>query len=118
VAGRAAHRLWLSGEARNPHRHARPLHRPGQEAHRVDRVVLAAVANRLAGPGRLEDLECLVEHPGATAVVELITGHRVLAGEMIGAKAYPQSQPAAAQQIERGRLTRDLDGPATGERRH
>src|ERR687895_912601 len=100
VAGRAAHRPWLSGDARNPHRHARALHRPGQEAHRVDRVVLATVANRLAGPGRLEDLERLVEHPGATAVVALLTGDRELACELVAAEADAKRQPAAAEQVE------------------
>jgi hypothetical protein len=72
--------------------------------------VLAAVENRLAGPGGLENPERLIEHPCATPVVELLAGDRVLAGEVVAAEPDSQRQPATAEQIEGRRLARDLAG--------
>src|SRR4029453_13435050 len=59
---RTPKRLSLSGVAAPPHRDSRPLNRPGQEPHAVDRVVLTTVVYGLARPGRRQDLQGLVEH--------------------------------------------------------
>jgi len=83
VPDRAAKWPGLAVVAGDPDRHAGTLHRPRQEPHRVDRVVLATMADPLPGPGRLEDPERLVEHSGALAVVELLARDRVLAGELV-----------------------------------
>src|SRR5256885_5112908 len=87
VAGCAAQRLAVAGEAGDPHRHAGVLQRSWPEAHAVDRVVLTPVAHRRTRPGSHQDLQGLVEHPRAAQVVELLTGDRELAAEAVAAKA-------------------------------
>jgi hypothetical protein len=79
--------------------------------------VLAAVIHRLARPGGAEDLERLVEHLRALAIVDLFAGARVLSPELVAAKAYAERQPAAAEHVQRRRLARDLDRPPPGQRR-
>ena len=78
--------------------------------------MLAAVVDRLAGPGGREDLERLVEHPCAPAVVELLARLRVLAAELIAAQTDAERQPAAAEPVQRRGLPGDLDRPAPGQR--
>jgi hypothetical protein len=68
-------------------------------------------------PGGLQDLECLIEHPRAHPIVELLARDRVLPGETVAAEPDAQRQPAAAQPVEGGGLARDLGRPAPGERR-
>ena len=57
VPGGAAQRFDVAGKSRDPHRHAGPLHRSGQEGDAVDGVVPAVVVHRLAGPRGGEDLQ-------------------------------------------------------------
>ena len=118
VPCRPAERPGLAVEPRDPHRHARPLDRARQEAHAVDRVVLAPVVDGLTRPCGRQDLERLVEHPRAPPVVDLLARHRVLASELVAAEADPERQPAAAEPVERRRLPGDLDRSPPCERRH
>ena len=109
VPRRPAHWPGLAVVARDPHRYARPLDRPGQETHAVDRVVLAAVVHRFARPGGRQDLERLVEHARASAVVELLAGDRVLAREPVAPRPTPSvSRPPLSRSsvaVSRATLT-------------
>src|SRR6185436_10369810 len=115
VPRRPADRLGPAVVARDPYRNPRPLDRPRQEAHAVDGVVLAAVVHRFAGPGGRQDLERLVEHARAAAIVELLAGHRVLAREPVGAQADAEREPAVAEPVERRGFPGDLGRPSSCE---
>ena len=88
-----------------------------QEPQTVDRVVLTSVVRRLTRPRGRQDLEGLVEHPGAPPVVELLAGHRVLVPEAVATKADPESESALAQPIERRGFPGNLDRASSGKRR-
>jgi hypothetical protein len=98
MPGRTAERPDLPVYPPDPDRHAGPLHRPRQEPHAVDRVMLAPVSDRLARPGRGQDLEGLIQHPRTPSVVEFLAGDRVLAGELVAAEADASvSRPALSR---------------------
>ena len=89
----------------------------GQEAHAVDRVVLAAVVDRLAREQPVEDVERLVEHPGPTAVVGLLAEARQLAPAAVEPEPDAEHEAPARQVVEGDGLAgHDLRAPA-GERR-
>src|SRR4030095_6667367 len=88
-------RLSLSGVAAHPHRDSRPLNRPGQEPHAVDRVVLTTVVYGLARPGRRQDLQGLVAHPSAPAGIEFFPCDRKLVPGPVAAEADAERQAAA-----------------------
>src|SRR5918995_6571742 len=71
VAGRPAQRFEVPGECRGPHWYPWSLNRSRQELDIVDEVVLAAMVDRLAGPGSREDLESFIEHLPSHSIVEL-----------------------------------------------
>jgi hypothetical protein len=77
--------------------------------------VLTAVVHRFARPGGRQDLERLVEHACASAVVELLAGDRVLAREPVAAQADAKRQSAAAEPVERRCFPGDLDRPTSRE---
>ena len=108
-------RLSLSGVPAHPHRDPRPLNRPGQEPHAVDRVVLTTVVHGLARPGGRQDLQGLVEHPCPPAVIEFLSRDRKLVPGPVAAKADAERQAAAAQPIKGRGLPGDLDRSAPGE---
>jgi hypothetical protein len=81
-------------------------------------VVLAVVVDGLAGPRAGQDLERLVEPGRPDPVVGLLARAGELAGEPVGAEADAEGEPAAAEQVQRGRLTGQLRGPAPGDGRH
>jgi hypothetical protein len=58
----------------------------------LDGVVLAAVVDRLTGPGGGEDLECLVEHLASQPVIELFAGFGQLAAEAVAAQADAEGE--------------------------
>src|SRR5918992_5895418 len=115
VPGRPAQWPGLAVVPRYPDRHAGALHGPRQEPHGVDRVVLAVVLHELSRPGGLEDLERLVEHLSALAVVELLACDRVFAAELVAAEADAKGQAAIAEPVKGRGLARHLDRPAPGE---
>lgn len=57
VARRPLQWLEFSGEAGDPHWHARLMYRSGKELCAVHCVVLTVVVDRLAGPGGGQDLQ-------------------------------------------------------------
>ena len=99
-------RLSLSGVPAHPHRDPRPLYRPGQEPHAVDRVVRTTLVHGLARPGGRQDLQGLVEHPCAPAVIEPLPCERKLVPGPVAAEADAERQAAAAQPIQASATSR------------
>ncbi len=117
VPGGPAQRPGLAVEPRDPDRHAWPLDRAGEEPHAVDRVMLAPVLHRLAGLGGRQDVQGLIQHPGAPALVGFFAGDRELTAELVAAQADPEGEPATAEQVERRGLPGDLHRPPARQRR-
>jgi hypothetical protein len=78
--------------------------------------VVAAKIHLLAGPGRCEDVQRLVEHLAPQPAVELLAALRELPGETVATHAEVEAEMPAAEPIERCRLHSDLDRPASRQR--
>jgi hypothetical protein len=72
------------------------LHRPRQELHIINEVVLAAMVDRLAGPRCREDLQALVEHLAADPIIDLLPGPRELPREPVSAQTDAEDEAATA----------------------
>src|SRR4030095_12446642 len=88
-------RLSLARVPTPPQRDPWPLNRPGQEPHAVGRVVLTTVVHGLTRPGGRQDLQGLVEHPCAPAVIEFLPCDRKLVPGPVAAQADAERQAAA-----------------------
>ena len=78
-------------------------------------MVAALEGEALAAPQAVEDLQALVEPVGAHARVRVLAeGAELLL--RAGAEPGAEHQPAAGEQVDRGRLTRQQPGAAAGQR--
>ena len=101
VARCPSQRLEVSRGRRSPHWYSRPLHRPREELHIIDEVMLAAMVDRLAGPGRHKDRECLIEHLAPRSIIDLLPGLGELRGELVPAQTHAEDEAATAEPIQR-----------------
>src|SRR5215213_2193898 len=101
VARCPSQRLEVSRERRSPHWYSGLLHRPREELHIIYEVMLAPMVDRLAGPGRHKDRECLVEHLAPRSIIDLLPGLGELPGELVAAQTHAEDETATAEPIQR-----------------
>jgi hypothetical protein len=95
----------------------RILHRPGQERRGVHVQLLAVEVDVLAGQQALQHLERLVEEDAALPRLGRVAERAEFLPAVV-AEADAHHEPAAGQQVERGRLPGQHPRPAAGERSH
>ena len=98
---RSVHRARRGPQADDPDRYPRLLHGRGSEDEVLDGVVGAGVAERLAGPRALQNVECLVQ---ATVIDSRATFHglRRASGKIIAPRRIVVVRTAIAPSIVHG----------------
>ena len=102
--------------AGDPERHPGLLYRCGLEGHAIGDVVRALVSHLVARPQRGHEVEPLVEHLAAGAVVELFAEGGQLPGR-VAAGADPEHESPAREPVDAARLAGDDVWPPPGKRR-